>query len=235
MRGLGLAARIAERFGLFVAPSTRAGLDPWSDLSRIRPMTAFRTVLDIGAHHGETVLQLRRRAPGATIHAFEPYPASFQRLKAAVGGMSNVCCWNTCVGDRDGSAMLYLQGTDYEFSLIPSKPAAQSIPVSIMTLDRFAFDNGIGHMDLLKTDTEGNDLQVLQGASMLLTRGAVDVVYSEFGIDAGDKQHTLLSDLSEYLGGFGFRLLGLYEIQHFSDPWRLGFGNALFARMGDAG
>ena len=234
MRGLGLAARIAEHFGVFIAPSSRTGLDPWADLSRMKPTASFRTIFDVGAHHGETVLSLRRRAPHAQIHAFEPFPESFSRLRSAVGALPNVSCWQTAVADRSGEALLHLQGTDYEFSLIPSKGgnSAQVIPVPVTTLDQFAAQHGISQVDLLKTDTEGADLDVLRGAANLLERGAVDSVYAEFGLDDSDKQHTPLSRLSEVLGRYQFRLLGLYEIHHFPNPWRLGFGNALFTRLG---
>jgi FkbM family methyltransferase len=234
MRGLGYAARIAERFGVFIAPSSRTGLDPWADLSRIKPTASFEIIFDVGAHHGETVLELRRRAPNAQIHAFEPFPGSFARLRDVVGVLPNVRCWETAVADRRGDALLHLQGTDYEFSLIPSKVAAdaQVVTVPVTTLDQFAEQQGIKHVDLLKTDTEGADLDVLRGASDLLARGAVDSIYAEFGLDDADKQHTPLSRVSEFLSRFHFRLLGLYEIHHFPDPWRLGFGNALFTRLG---
>ena len=234
MRGIGLASRIAEHFGVFIAPSSRTGLDPWADLSHIKPMTSFRTIFDVGAHHGETVIKLRRRATTAHIHAFEPFPESFAHLRNVLKDMQRVSCWQTAVADRKGDARLHLQGTDYEFSLIPAKAAAnvKSIAVSLTTLDDFANEHGITHVDLLKTDTEGADLDVLKGATNLLKRGAIDTVYAEFGIDESDKQHTSLSSLTGFLAPYQFQLLGLYEIYHFPNPWRLGFGNALFTRLG---
>ena len=233
MRGLGFASRVAERFGVFLAPTTRSGLDPWMDLSRISATSSFRTIFDVGAHYGETALALRRRAPDASIHAFEPFPQSFARLRSSVKGRPKIFCWQTAVADRVGEAELHLQGTDFEFSLVPSKGnGAQSVTVPITTLDRFATEHGIEHVDLLKTDTEGADLDVLRGAAGLLERGAVDSVYAEFGLDENDRQHTALSQLVEFLGPYQFRLLGLYEIHHFPDPWRLCFVNALFTRVG---
>jgi len=234
MRGIGIASRIAERFGVFIAPSSRTGLDPWADLSHIKPMTSFRTIFDVGAHHGETALKLRRRAPTAHIHAFEPFPESFAKLQAAVKQVKDVSCWRTAVADRKGEARLHLQGTDFEFSLIPAKaePNVEAITVSLTTLDEFASAQSIPHVDLLKTDTEGADLDVLRGATNLLERGAIDSIYAEFGLDEADKQHTSLSSLTDFLAPYQFRLLGLYEIYHFPDPWRLGFGNALFTRLG---
>lgn len=234
MRGLGFAARIAERFGVFIAPSTRTGLDPWADLSRIKPMASFRTIFDVGAHHGETVIALRRRAAAAHIHAFEPFPKSFARLEAVAQRIPDVSCWETAVSDHDGQAHLHLQGTDYEFSLVPAKALVnvESITVKLTRLDGFSAEHGISHVDLLKTDTEGADLEVLKGATGLLERNAIDSVYAEFGLDEGDKQHTSLASLTSFLTPYQFQLLGLYEIHHFPDPWRLGFGNALFTRLG---
>jgi FkbM family methyltransferase len=56
------------------------------------------------------------------------------------------------------------------------------MPVSVRTIDDFCAEQAIAEIDLLKIDTEGYDLQVLEGARSLLTRGRVRFVYSEFNV-----------------------------------------------------
>src|SRR2546430_13172236 len=40
----------------------------------------FKTVFDVGAHHGKVTKQLKWLSPDAVIHAFEPFTKSYERL-----------------------------------------------------------------------------------------------------------------------------------------------------------
>lgn len=61
--------------------------------------------IDLGANVGEVTLQLA--ATGATVHAFEPDPETFEHLTAATAGRDNVILHNAAVGGRDGTVTLY--------------------------------------------------------------------------------------------------------------------------------
>jgi FkbM family methyltransferase len=79
--------------------------------------------------------------------------------------------------DRDGSAhaSLYL---DVIKELHKGKPIAHS--VKIIRLDDFVEENNIGQIDLLKIDTEGNELDVLMGATGTLKKNKVKAIHFEF-------------------------------------------------------
>ena len=53
--------------------------------------------------------------------------------------------------------------------------------VQVTTLDRVVEDRGIGHIDLLKIDVEGHELDVLRGAKETLEADRIDIVQFEFG------------------------------------------------------
>jgi hypothetical protein len=96
------------------------------------------------------------------------------------------------------------------------------------TLDSFCGENEIGRVFILKTDTEGYDLEVLRGAEGMLQKGKVTNVLSEASINRDDAQHTNLFDMIDYLGRFSFELHGLYDLHHNSNDGRLEYFNVLF-------
>ena len=53
------------------------------------------------------------------------------------------------------------------------------INVQTQTLDNFCLSNKIENIDVLKIDTEGNDLNVLKGAKKLLSENKIKAIYTE--------------------------------------------------------
>ncbi len=104
--------------------------------------------------------------------------------------------------------------------------------VSVTTLDLFARENDLQHIDLLKVDAEGHDLAVLEGAEQLLAAGRVTAVLVEVGFRREPNKFTLLDDARDLLAGHGLGLLGLYDqTREWSGIPRLRFANALFLRQ----
>jgi FkbM family methyltransferase len=136
------------------------------------------TVLDVGAHFGTFSLGLRSAVGlGGRIHAFEPQRIIFNMLAGtiALNGIRNIYCHNVALGAQEG--LLAVPQFDYqqplsfgsiEFSPEQKEPLSQvrgSDPsreefVSVKTVDGL----GLEHVDCLKIDAEGMDLEVIQGA-----------------------------------------------------------------------
>ena len=53
------------------------------------------------------------------------------------------------------------------------------ISVQTQTLDNFCSNINIDNIDVLKIDTEGNELNVLKGAEKLLSEGKIKLIYVE--------------------------------------------------------
>jgi hypothetical protein len=93
--------------------------------------------------------------------------------------------------------------------------------VSVVTLDEFCKQHSVEVIDLLKIDTEGHDLKVLQGASRLLAEGRITLIQFEFN-EMNVYSRVFLRDFYEMLHGFSlFRLaqnglisLGNYNAQY---------------------
>ena len=148
------------------------------------------TVLDIGAHQGSYAAQVMAAIPQAVVYAFEPHPKTFAHLVAAAE-RSGFHALNVACGDCTGSVTLY----DYSAAEESGSEHASLYPevitqagrretvywnVPVITVDEFLQQRQIAQVDLLKIDTEGNELQVLQGASQALSQKKIDVIQFEF-------------------------------------------------------
>jgi hypothetical protein len=102
-----------------------------------------------------------------------------------------------------------------------------TLQVQACTLDRFCAEHAITHIDLLKTDTEGADLLVLQGAKSMLSQGAIEVVMAEvFFVPTYEGQATF-DEIAGFLKTYGFAIFNLY-IGRETPGGQACYGNAIF-------
>lgn len=152
--------------------------------------------LDVGANIGLTSLLMDQSFKGGHILAFEPHPVTFAQMDRNISsnktGGNTIETFNFALGKADG-ALLFRDVDQYNtgnsFLIEGSLAAAQdAIRVPVRTLD--GFDGTPGHIDLMKIDVEGFELDVLKGALATLAR--VDTVLIEFN-------HWCLSSLAHVL------------------------------------
>jgi FkbM family methyltransferase len=138
------------------------------------------TILDVGAHDGLLALPLAR-LPGARVIAFEPLPAAFARLRAAVlaeygAPPPHLALRPEALGAAPGQLTLsvpVLQGVAQEqwASLAKDYAAFASVQaerheVEVITLDSL----GLHDLTHLKVDVEGHEQEVLEGGRETLAR-----------------------------------------------------------------
>ena len=216
--------------------SLPTGIHWLHDVARSGIVNVQPVLLDVGANVGQTVAEMRRAFPRGRIHAFEPFAAPRARLIESVRGDSAVTVVPKAMGSAPGQVQVRPHTDTQQSSL--AVPAAvndgvQLQNIEVGTVDDHCDAHGIGHIDVLKTDTEGYDLEVLRGASRRLAAGRVAFVLAEVGFIDSDRQHTSFDAVRSLLDGHGLRLVGLYEtypLHHFPDP--VMFCNALFVNGG---
>jgi FkbM family methyltransferase len=124
------------------------------------------SVIDVGAHIGYySLLSASLVGEEGKVFSFEPEPRNFNELinNISLNGFMNVRAVNSAVGDKNGFSDLFISKTfTGKHSLLRTSPDIKdSIRVPVITLDSYTNND---KMDLIKTDTEGNDLKVLSGA-----------------------------------------------------------------------
>lgn len=139
------------------------------------------TVFDVGANVGMFAVQQARR--GAHVYAFEPNPDCRRRLVRTLteNDLTNaVCVLAYALGDSAGSGSMQVPGgrTMSGRVVLGAGDHAGASTVAISSLDIIMPSLGLDHVDLLKIDTEGAEMAVLQGAVHIL--GTVDRIIVEY-------------------------------------------------------
>jgi FkbM family methyltransferase len=136
-------------------------------------------VVDVGAHRGEFAGGLRNGGYRGAIVSFEPVAASFAALEARAAGDP---AWDTrrlALGAAPGRARMrvaretnfssFLAPTRFSVDLFGGSEVEREEEVEVARLDA-ALAGLDAERVLLKTDTQGSDLEVIAGAGPLLDR-----------------------------------------------------------------
>ena len=89
------------------------------------------------------------------------------------------------------------------------------ISVQTQTLDNFCSNINIDNIDVLKIDTEGNELNVLKGAEKLLSEGKIKLIYVEIS-ESKRKFKEKEESVIYLLNSYNFELKKKYQIKSFS-------------------
>lgn len=232
-----LLKKATERLGghVFSRDSLPTGVNWLQDIQRGMALNPAPVCFDIGANVGQTVMALREAFADAHIHAFEPFATPRQALLSATALDARVTVVPTAMGSAPGHVLVQPNRESQMSSLTGHLQPGDGLPaesVAIDTLDRYCAHAGIDFVDVLKTDTEGYDLEVLRGAGGLLAQQRVGYVFTEVGFLAHDRQHTPFLQVVELMTGHQYRFLGLYETYplHFFAETSV-YCNALFVAV----
>jgi FkbM family methyltransferase len=191
-------------------------------------------VLDVGAHRGEYVRLLRDHARfSGHIASFEPASESYAQLLAACARDPRWRGYAYALGRDPGRAELNLFGMTQLNSLLPpsrygmevfpelGRPAATQ-KVEVCRLDE-VFDEVTSQVRdprvLLKIDTQGSDLRVLEGAMGVLDR--VHALQVEVPLKPIYDGMAPLPELLGLLGELGYELTGVFPLARDPDHLRI--------------
>lgn len=147
----------------------------------------YRTVIDVGAHHGQFALFARHRFPKARLLSFEPLAEAVRMLECTQKLVGNMSVIAAAVAARDGEAEFVVSRATDSSSLrqilpsyvdaFPGTDAVARAVVRTVALDSALGSDRLERPCLLKIDVQGGELDVLQGAERVL--GTVDAVLVE--------------------------------------------------------
>ena len=212
------------------------------------PNVAMRTivgesasvVVDVGAHQGSTSVRFAETFPEARIFALEPDPENFAILVRQVRSVKRIVPIGRAAAERTGPATLYRTRFDQAHSL--RRPAADAprylasgdlleemgpVPIETISLDDFCVENGLDHIDVLKIDAQGSELEILEGGKGLFSRGAATLVFLEVNFLPVYDGMALFPAVYQWLFDRGYRLVQLYDTAFRDRFFQIGC-NALF-------
>ncbi len=172
-------------------------------------------VFDVGANRGNWCRQALAIQPRITLFAFEPVPSSFAALEKGLDN-SGVKTYNLAFSCDDREKTFYHCANNVEIEELSSfyrRPAVEEglniqirpITVTSRTLDAFCREQGVEHIDFLKIDVEGGELDVLMGASGLLGDKKIETLQFEYGGTFKDAQVSL-RQVYDLLTSSGYRI-----------------------------
>jgi FkbM family methyltransferase len=169
-------------------------------------------IFDVGANVGQSASAFAEEFDRSIVHSFEPFPASYAQLeKLAASSNGRIKAHRLACGSSIGQVDVVIDpnSTSGLNRLRPGNAGKDSIRVQISTVDAICDQEGIDRIDILKTDTEGYDAEVLAGAHRMLSKGLVRCIMCEVGF---------LADKQTYRFHQGFRLPASTRLR---DCWHL--------------
>jgi len=214
-------------------------VDAYRDQAHLLRGREVSMVFDVGANVGQTVSRYRALFPAARIHSFEPFAEGYATLVQNHGADAHVRAHQLAVGSAPGTQQLYSNKDSVTNSLFAGVPDTEvfgvgdmmeplgSVAVEVVTLDGFCAREGIGHLDVLKMDIQGGELQALRGAEGLLAARAIDLVYTEVIFCNLYQGQAYFHEINAHFGARGYELYGLYNYHHLKNGL-VGWGDAIF-------
>ena len=206
------------------------GVDAFADM-RTLAGTERPVIFDVGANVGQTIETFRRYFDRSVIHSFEPGRATFEELRRRTAGIADLQLNNCALGARRGSAVLIEnERTDMSSLLEPGIDSWGEIErrydVEVDTVDGYCANRGIAAIDILKSDTQGFELEVLKGAEGMLRKGAIRLIYMEINFAEMYKGLPRFDEIYGFLADRGFHLVAFYDFWY--QRQRASWTDALF-------
>jgi FkbM family methyltransferase len=222
------------KFAVDIVPlkSKSIGRSPIADINRFLK-SAAPVIFDVGANVGQSVRRYKDVFPESTIYSFEPGPATFKSLQSNVSKYANVTPWNYGLGATRGKLTLQENSlTEFSSFLPQGDPkfsygnVVRTTEVDVETIDSFCDAHAVDTIDLLKSDTQGFELEVFRGGEQMMKAGRIGLVHCEIIFSRMYERLPTYVDICAQLDSCGFRLVTFYPF-YYQDQLA-GWSDALF-------
>ncbi|HEY7422221.1 MAG TPA: FkbM family methyltransferase [Gaiellaceae bacterium] len=227
---------LRHRVGIDVVRWPPPVTEDWRVVVALLPRLGVDTVLDVGAHRGESGTRLRRAGFEGRLISFEPLPSAFQVLEQAARDDPRWTAVPIALGSEDSERELVERRWSELSSFLPvdeaglaiaaePRQAETTVRVPVRRLDS-VLDDYTKERLFAKVDTQGYDLEVVRGAAGVLDRLAglhLELAVQQTYVGQPD----YLTVLAE-LRGLGYEPVGFFRE---GDPCaRIGELNGVFVR-----
>tara|TARA_Y100000768_G_scaffold359909_1_gene316764 strand:+ start:85 stop:804 length:720 start_codon:yes stop_codon:yes gene_type:complete len=182
-------------------------------------------LFDVGAHHGETVLLFYKNLNINRIHCFEASTQNFKVLENNIKKkkLKNICRLNNFAAGEIQKNFFINQTKESSSSSINEfnknsnyykkkikilnfnkvENFYKKIPIKMMKLSDYIDENKITKIDILKIDTEGYELKVLEGLTP--KHNIVKFIYFEHHYDDMILKKYTFKNINKILLKYGFK------------------------------
>jgi FkbM family methyltransferase len=174
-------------------------------------------VYDIGAAQGVSARCLAKLTQVASVHAFEPIPASYAKLEKVSNQFGKVICHKTALGNLTGKQTIYVNKLVNSSSLLSTTrffdqeiegiAIQDEIEISVVRLDDYVQELSLPQPHLIKIDVQGYEQQVIAGG--LQTIRQAKYCFVEMSFQHLYDESPLFGDIYQLMVDSGFRLIGV--------------------------
>ncbi|HRN91012.1 MAG TPA: FkbM family methyltransferase [Ferruginibacter sp.] len=178
-------------------------------------------IFDVGANRGNVTLKYADTFPKSKIYAFEPFEEAFKILSSKSVANPRIHLNQIGIAEFTGTKTFYENvNMDTNSTFEPdtmglsSDNQVKNVSIStipVITIDEFCLKHQINKIDILKMDIQGGELNALKGASDLLSKKAVGLIFMETYFREQYKNQPLFHDVSKYLHEWGYYVQDFYE------------------------
>lgn len=216
--------------GYQIVNKNQFGNNILADLKTILGSENKLTLFDIGANLGQTTLEFAGAFSTSSIYAFEPDPETYSKLTEQTKMLANVNAYNLGFGRQQeelqmninknsgGNSILSVSNTIKEFSSGDWTETVGQRKVEITTLNSFCKTHKIDSIDLLKMDTQGYEMKIIEGGDKIVLSTFTKAIFIEVLFVELYIEQAYFTDIYKILTERGFRLIGFYNKFHKVEP-----------------
>jgi FkbM family methyltransferase len=216
------------------------------ELELMRPLLRpGQTIMDVGANVGYTTRFFAQIVgPTGKVHAFEPNPLIYPLLKQNVARLKQATIYNLALSSANGEFPLFLAGSNQGVASFSEKypafhlayregEAMHSVRAQTVIGDEFLKQKKIDHVNVIKIDVEGWELDVLSGLAETISTAVNLTLFCEFNPRAQECAGRAPAELIDWLMNRQFLLS--YPCQGQLRPLSKDTAESFIARPGEKG
>ncbi len=198
-------------------------------------------ILEAGAYDGKETIKLMQFWLKGTVYSFEPVPQLYEKLLHRTRQYNRIHVYPQALSDKIGTAQFHVSSFEdspdeasasssllqpkEHFKYAPIVHFDSTITVPTTTIDAWADEHGIDHIDFMWLDMQGAELQALKAAPKMLK--TVKVILTEVEFIEAYKGQPLYQEIKTWLEAQGFEIIGADVDLEKPNHW---FGDVLFVR-----
>ena len=159
--------------------------DPFFDIAKLSRTSGTQMFLDIGCHHGDTLLRFIEAGVKCPVVAFDPLPQNLAVAKSKLASHSGITFSQVAISDTDGTARFFVNRNEQTSSLLENAQGNLEaftdathhealLEVQTVTLD--SWFKSVKNQPLsviVKCDTQGAEGKVLRGGIKTIRENVV--------------------------------------------------------------
>jgi FkbM family methyltransferase len=199
--------------------------DPFYDLALIASASHAKLFLDIGCHHGDTLLRFIESGIQCPVAAFDPFGENIEKAKRLLQPYPRINFFQLALSNTNDTARFHLNRNEQTSSLLANDTGnlgsfaddtapVGSCEVQTRMLDSWAAEHSTAGPCIIKCDTQGAEGLVIQGGKNFIREHCV-AFYGEVMLGAMYKGQSSFAEIRSLLEkDCGLVLKNIYPCLH---------------------